>query len=506
MIARGWWPLQRWLAARPVIAIAGACVPVVALATWWRPPIALWATALSCGVAMLGPVLIATGNGSRRRFAGRATGAALVIAQLLILAALLVDVRLLAPIAVAVMFAVLLPSVLPIHAAAPGHDLPAESDHTGARWAVPLLALPVLAVVLPIPTGVLAAVRALDAATILTVASCAALWIAISMRPLLGLAIGAATILAISLSTSSTAVASPMTVALALTTPLAAWFQRESSGGFPAWTPAVLAVATATAFAHDPAWPVLAVVTVMTWLVSAIYPAQTRAIEPDDLSAAGMIAWAQRVFSGLEPYWRFYARAKLAHDPIYCRLAAESRAWGSVLDAGCGPGLTAVLAAGRVDTTGYLGVDLDVDKLLVARRALRVSGRGIGGMWRLRRDRFPLAVPPEEAFDTILVLDVLHYWPLELQATTLAQLASLLTADGRLYLRDAVAAPGSDAGSIERGERFTTYFGLNPENALTFLPAARISELIANAGLAVESEERMGGENRLWICRTRVTD
>jgi DTW domain-containing protein len=74
------------------------CLPVIALAAWWRPPIALWATALSCGVAMLAPVLIATGNGSRRRFAGRATGAALVIAQLLILAALLVDVRLLVPI------------------------------------------------------------------------------------------------------------------------------------------------------------------------------------------------------------------------------------------------------------------------------------------------------------------------------------------------------------------------------------------------------------------------
>ncbi len=503
MIARGWWPLQRWLAARPITAIACACVPAIALAAWWRPPIALWATALSCGVALLAPVLLATGDGSRRRLAGRATGAALVIAQLLILAALFVDLRLLAPIAVAVVFAVLLPSVLPLHAPAAGHDLPAESDHTVARWAVPALALLVLALVIPRPTGVLDALRGLDAATLATVGACAAIWIAISMRPLLGIAIGATTILALGLSTSSTAIASPMTVALALTTPLAAWFQRESSGGFPPWTPAVIAVANATAFAHDPAWPVLAAVTAVTWLVSATYPAQTRASEPEDRSAAGVIAWTQRVFSGLEPYWRFYARAKLAHDPIYGRLAAESRAWGSVLDAGCGPGLTAVLAAGRADTTRYLGIDLDIDKLLVARRALRVSGRGIGEMWRLRRDRFPLAITIAESFETILVLDVLHYWPQELQQTTLAQLASLLTPDGRLYLRDAVAAPGADAGTIERGERFTTYFGLNPENALSFLPAARIGELIANAGLSVESDERMGNENRLWICRRR---
>jgi len=36
---------------------------------------------------------------------------------------------------------------------------------------------------------------------------------------------------------------------------------------------------------------------------------------------------------------------------------------------------------------------------------------------------------------------------------------------------------------------------------LTFLSTARIAALIAGAGLAVEREEPMGGENRLWVCR-----
>jgi SAM-dependent methyltransferase len=292
-----------------------------------------------------------------------------------------------------------------------------------------------------------------------------------------------------------------MTVALALSIPLAAWFQRESAGGFPAWTPAVLVVAIALAYAADPAWPVLAAVALLTWLVTAMYPARMSAGEPDQRSATGVISWTRRLYSGLEPYWRFYARAKLAQDPIYGRLAGDERGWGCVLDAGCGPGLTAMLAAGRAGTATYLGIDLDIDKLLVARRALRLSGRRIGGNWRLRRDRFPLAQPLTERFDTVLVLDVLHYWPHELQATTLTQLASLLQANGRLYLREGVAGAGGDAGTIERGERFTTYFGLNPENALTFLSAERIAALIASAGLTVESEEPMGGENRLWICR-----
>ncbi|MBS1123785.1 MAG: putative methyltransferase [Deltaproteobacteria bacterium] len=501
MIARGWWPLQRWLAARPVLAIPLACAPITTLVGLWRPPAELWPSALAAAVVLLAPVVIARGDGSRRRLAGRATGAAMAIALPLVLAALLVDVRLLIPIAAALAMAVLLPAVLPLRAPAADAELASESGSTRARWLVPLVVLTTLGVVIAIRSGVRFAVPDLDANMVTTIAGCAAFWFAISMRPLLGLAIAAATVLALAMSASSIAAASPITVALALPTPLAVWFQRESAGGFPAWTPAVIALATAAAYAADPAGPVMMVVAVLTWLVAATYPAHASIAHPDERSRAGIIAWSQRVFAGLEPYWRFYARAKLAQDPIYDRLAGEDRTWGRVLDAGSGPGLTAVLAAGRGDTTAYLGIDLDVDKLLVARRALRLSGRGLGDMWRLRRERLPLANPPPERFDTILVIDVLHYWPDDVQAATLAQLASLLQDDGRLYLREAVAGADTDAGHVERGERFTTFFGLNPENALTFLSTAQIAALIAGSGLAVESEEPMGGENRLWVCR-----
>jgi len=66
--------------------------------------------------------------------------------------------------------------------------------------------------------------------------------------------------------------------------------------------------------------------------------------------------------------------------------------------------------------------------------------------------RAPAAgAPPPERFDTILVIDVLHYWPDDVQATTLGQLASLLQTTGRLYLREAVADADADAGRVERG-------------------------------------------------------
>lgn len=502
MIARGWWPLQRSLAAHPVLAIAIASAPLVALGVWWRPPATLWPAALASMVAVLAPVVIARGDGSRRRLSGRATGAAMVIAQPLVLAALFVDVRLLVPIAAAAALAVLVPAIVPVREEAMGSELPPEPRPTVVSWLVPLVALVALVGVLVARSGHRIAVPELDLREVATLIGCAAIWIGLSARPLLGIAIAAATFAALAVAASSTPV-TPITIALALTTPLVAWFQRQSSGGFPAWAPAAIAVATVSAYAQDPAWHVMATVTLATWLVSALYPAHAASGATTDRSATGIIAWAQRLFSGLEPYWRFYGRAKLAQDPIYARLAGEPRTWGSVLDAGCGPGLTAVVAAGRADTTAYLGIDLDLDKLLVARRALHLSGRtiGSGATWRLRRDSFPILRPPPDRFDTILLLDVLHYWPDDVQARTLEQLASLLQPTGRLYLREAVAAIGGDAGHIERGERFTTYFGLNPETPLTFLTAARIAGVIAGAGLVVELEEPMGAENRLWICR-----
>jgi asparagine N-glycosylation enzyme membrane subunit Stt3 len=126
VIARGLWPLQRGLAVRPVVtlALAGAIVGVLALT--WRPSSSLLPAALASVVAIIVPVLLARGDGSRRRLAGRATGAAFVIAQPLILAGVLIDVSLLLPILAAGGFAILVPVVMPIRAGAASTQLAAE--------------------------------------------------------------------------------------------------------------------------------------------------------------------------------------------------------------------------------------------------------------------------------------------------------------------------------------------------------------------------------------------
>ncbi|MBA2481619.1 MAG: methyltransferase domain-containing protein [Planctomycetes bacterium] len=203
----------------------------------------------------------------------------------------------------------------------------------------------------------------------------------------------------------------------------------------------------------------------------------------------------------LSPYWRFYMRGKLRGDPVYGQLAADTGTWGRVLDAGCGPGLVAALSAVRPDVSGYCGVDLDEDKLEIARRVLARLGHPLNDRWELLKGRlpFPQQLPPR--FDTVMLLDVLHYWPAQEQAAVLAQLRAALRPGGRLFLREGIAVDAGDAGSVAACERFTTRFGFNPDTGtLCFITAEEMERMLVAAGFVIEERIPSGGENRLWRC------
>jgi SAM-dependent methyltransferase len=185
---------------------------------------------------------------------------------------------------------------------------------------------------------------------------------------------------------------------------------------------------------------------------------------------------------------------------VYRALAEDPARWGRVVDLGCGPGLTALLALARGDADAYLGIDLDEYKLRVARRALALGARPLDQAWRLVRATLPLAAPPPDRFDTALVIDVLHYWPRDGQLALLRQARSLLVDGGTLWLRDGVAT-GGDAGLVAGGERFTTRFGLNPPNELHFLSRDAIEAMLVEAGFESGAAVASGAENLLWRCR-----
>lgn len=200
-------------------------------------------------------------------------------------------------------------------------------------------------------------------------------------------------------------------------------------------------------------------------------------------------AWCQ-----LAPTWRWYVLGKLACDPIAAQLRASPGRWGRVLDLGCGLGLGALVAARRSDVIAYTGIDLDRRKLDVA-AALIAHLPTLPEGHHLHEARLPEASAAPA--DTILAIDLLHYWPPEQQHVLLRWMAAHLCPDGQILLRDGVTDdPASHR--IVAGELFTTLIGLNPPSSLYFASAQEWEERFAAAGLEVAERLTSAGGNRLW--------
>ncbi len=211
----------------------------------------------------------------------------------------------------------------------------------------------------------------------------------------------------------------------------------------------------------------------------------------DHLDYAVRPAW--RILS---PSWRWFTYAKLVCDPLYASLAADPRPWGRVLDLGCGSGLAAVVAARRSDVAMWLGIDLDARKIEVARQLLAATPGT--AHWQTLVAHLPLvSAIPSAPFDTVLALDILHYWPFSQQAELLAWMRAQVAPGGRLWLRDG-ASEAAGSTQVQRGERFTTAIGLNPPSALFFRTTAEWEAAFVQAGFMVCSCQPSGAANRLW--------
>ncbi len=147
-----------------------------------------------------------------------------------------------------------------------------------------------------------------------------------------------------------------------------------------------------------------------------------------------------------------FARGKLGLDPVFRHLLAEGLlpAGAEVVDIGCGQGLlTGLLRA--VDAVeprlGWpadwaaaprgcrvTGVELmarDVERARAAAAAADAGG-GSGGDEFICGDMRQVAFPP---CDAVVILDVLHYIPVDEQDAVLARVHAALRPGGRLLLR-----------------------------------------------------------------------
>jgi SAM-dependent methyltransferase len=160
--------------------------------------------------------------------------------------------------------------------------------------------------------------------------------------------------------------------------------------------------------------------------------------------------------------WEF-ARGKLRHDPIY-RAAIRERllpaAGGTLVDVGCGQGLTlALLSEVRRDVRAghwpadwpsppcferLIGVEIRPRVAALAAEALRGEAEVVTGDARLSA---------MEQADVVLLFDVLHLMSQAEQEAVLASAASSLSPGGLMVIREADAAAGWRFTMVALGNR-----------------------------------------------------
>jgi 2-polyprenyl-3-methyl-5-hydroxy-6-metoxy-1,4-benzoquinol methylase len=129
-------------------------------------------------------------------------------------------------------------------------------------------------------------------------------------------------------------------------------------------------------------------------------------------------------------------RAHMAIRWMVCplqRIAAQVPAKGVVVDLGCGHGLFALMLARMSSSRAVIGIDLDADKIRLARKIKQRNLRFIAGDIAQQKD-----LPTAQA---VTIVDVFYLVPYETQERLLEQCARHLSSGGVIVLKDMAEAP-----------------------------------------------------------------
>jgi len=183
----------------------------------------------------------------------------------------------------------------------------------------------------------------------------------------------------------------------------------------------------------------------------------------------------------------FATRAHVALRWWTCPFGAVARAvpaTGTVLDAGCGHGLFTVYLAAQSPARRITGVDIDEDKLGIARAAARAAGvddrvdfRQVTAGWH-----------PDASWDTIVEVDMLYLLGGRRATEWLTQASGALTPGGHLVVKELDVEPRWKA----RWSRFqevlaTRVARITEGDELELVPKRAVVDAMAGSGLRVDA-------------------
>lgn len=189
-----------------------------------------------------------------------------------------------------------------------------------------------------------------------------------------------------------------------------------------------------------------------------------------------------------------YVRMKMLFDPVTRMVSdvagTEPGVLGHVFDIGTGRGqvLALLVTLGRAES-GH-GVDWDEAKIAEGRRAVGASGGG--DALPIELDALDARLARPEPSDTVLLVDLLHYFRHDEQDALLARAARAVRPGGRLVLREADAERGWRSFVTLLEERFFTFIRFNRGERVAFRPVRELVALLEREGLSARVEPAWG--------------
>lgn len=168
-----------------------------------------------------------------------------------------------------------------------------------------------------------------------------------------------------------------------------------------------------------------------------------------------------RQFLPRRPHY-YYARIKLATDPLYDRVGDVLRATGEpLLDLGCGIGLLAHSLRAQGFAGSYRGVDIDARKIDSAQAAAVRAG-----LERVSFERIDLAAGFPTHRGSVALLDIVQFLPPSAQDVMLDAAIASLTPGALLVMRSGLHRSGwrlHFTRGIDRLARLTGWMNVGPQ-------------------------------------------
>lgn len=186
-----------------------------------------------------------------------------------------------------------------------------------------------------------------------------------------------------------------------------------------------------------------------------------------------------------------YVRIKLLTDPI-AKLVADfagdaQGSLGEVFDIGTGRGQLPILLVELGRATRSAGVDWDDKKIKDGARAAALSPALPIAL--AQGDARTADVPPA---DTVLLIDLLHYFQIAEQDEILRRAARAVRPGGRLLVREADTERGWRSSATLLEERVFTFLRFNRGERVKFRPARELAALMEQEGLTTRVEPAWG--------------